>query len=168
MALTGTEPGEGTRMLQAFRLDTASDNTSVAIESSSATLEYSANLTSLAPTQIPTDDAEITVDWSAMTVNALGNEFEPRLITEVMVARYSLTPAEMEAQFLDLELIADDMWRGEVPAGTSTLLSSLTNEAGEAFTGIDDTSTWIVALRCGRCANPAPWYLSILEPCPVP
>jgi len=44
-------------------------------------------------------------------------------------------------------------------------LSTFTNESGQPFTGIDDTGTWVLALSCGDCRNPAPWYLTILEPC---
>ena len=36
---------------------------------------------------------------------------------------------------------------------------------GKAFTGISTSGTWIVALRCGSCRNPAPWYLTVLKPC---
>lgn len=165
MAVTGTTAGEGTRMMKSFRLDPASENTEVVIDSDSTSLEYSVDLTSLTATQIPPNEAEIAVDWADMTVNAMGHEFTPTSIDEVLVARYSLTPEEMEAEFLSLDRIADEIWRGSVPSGTSTVLSSLKNDAGEPFSGIDDTGTWIVALVCGGCANPAPWYLSILKPC---
>lgn len=165
MAVNGTTAGKGTRMLQSFRLDSSSDNTSVTLDSSSTKLDYTVDLQSLQPTGLPAGRADMAIDWSGMTVNALGNDFVPTSIDEVLVARYSLTPEQMEAQFLDLDLIADEMWRGEVSSGTSLALSSLKNADGEAFTGIDDNGTWIVALRCGGCANPAPWYLSTLETC---
>jgi hypothetical protein len=68
-----------------------------------------------------------------------------------------------------LELITDDMWTIYLSAGQSVNLSRLNSEpdkSGEFFPGIDDTGTWIVALKCGSCASPAPWFLSILQSCP--
>lgn len=168
MAVSGTTAGKGTRMMQSFRLDPSSENTAVSLDSNSTQLDYSVDLKSLEPTQIPAGQAEIAIDWSSMTVNALGNDFVPTSIDEVLVARYSLSLDEMQAKFLDLDSIADETWRGKVPSGTSVALSSLTNADGEPFAGIDDSGTWIVALRCGSCANPAPWYLSTLKTCSAP
>jgi hypothetical protein len=69
--------------------------------------------------------------------------------------------------FLDLELISTGMWRGLVQSGEKLSLTALQDANGQPFTGIDGTGTWILALNCGdRCANPAPWYLTILKPCP--
>jgi hypothetical protein len=165
MAVTGTTAGEGTRMIQSFRLSADSTNTHVALENDSTGLDFSVDLESLEPVVLPRDEAGVTVDWTDMTVNALGGAFIPTSITEVLVAHYSETPAELEAQFLDLDLIAQDLWRTDVPSGTSLDLSLLSNAAGSNFSGINDEGTWIVALICGSCANPAPWYISRLETC---
>lgn len=165
MAAQGTTPGEGTQMIASFRLDPETDNTLVEMTSESTILDFSADLSSLEPQRIPAGEADINLEWGNIAMNAMGQEFVARSIGEVMVAKYSLTPQELEEQFLDLELIADDIWRGEVTVGTDLTLSELTNDAGEAFTGIDDEGTWIVALVCSTCANPAPWYISILETC---
>lgn len=163
MTVTGTTAGEGTRMIQGFRVDPESDNTTVDVTADSTALDYTVDLTSLTPTAIPAGETAITLDWSGMTTTALGTEFN-KPITDALVARYSLDVAELEANFLDLELIADEIFRAEVPSGTTIDFADLTNDAGEAFAGIDDQDTWIVALFCGSCANPAPWYLSVLNP----
>jgi hypothetical protein len=165
MAVTGTTAGQGTRMIQSFALDPTSENTHVAMDGTSTGLTYTADLHSLTKTHIPVGTAAITMDWEYMTTNSLGNEFIVTNITEALVARYAQPPEQLEAEFLDLELIADEMYRGEVPFGASVSLSELTDEAGQPFTGIDDNGTWIVALFCGSCANPAPWYLSVLSAC---
>ena len=99
-------------------------------------------------------------------MNALGDDFIPSVIAEVVVAHYDESVAELERQFLDLELIAEGIWRYDVPAETSVELSSLRDEAGQPFPGIDGNGTWLVALMCGDfCRNPAPWYLTVLVPC---
>ena len=165
MVASGTTIGKGTRMIQAFKLDPASTNTAVAVKDDSTMLEYSVDMEALTPTLVPASTAALTVDWSDMTVNGLGNEFQTTKITRVVLGRYTETPAELEANFLDLELIAEEIYRGDVRAGTDIDLSTLMSESGQAFAGIDATSTWVLTLICGDCYNPAPWYLTLLKPC---
>ncbi len=165
IASTGTVAGEGTRMIQAFKLDPSSTTTEIVMNDQSTELTYTADLQSLTPTQVPVGVAGLTIDWSDIELNAMGHTFSPTKIAEVQVARFEESPAELEGKFLDLELIATDMYRAEVPAGTSFEMSALVNDAGQAFAGIDGTGTWIVALICGACRNPAPWYISTLTPC---
>lgn len=168
MASTGTTPGKGTRMIQSFRLDESSTNTHVALNSDSTALQYEVDLTSLQPVEVPTAEAGITIDWAGMTANAMGAEFDPTAITEVIVARYSIDAAELEAQFLDIELIADELYRGNVVSGSSFALADTTSSSGAAFSGIDDGGNWLVALMCGTCTNPAPWFITSLRPCATP
>lgn len=165
MAASGTVLGEGTRMIQAFRLDPSSTNTEVALDAESTQLSYEADLTSLVPVQVPAGATSVTLDWSALQINAFGSEFYASAITDVVVARYSLGPGELEDQLLRLETIHQGLWRKDVTSGSSVDLATLTDDSGAPFPGIDADSTWVVALICGSCTNPAPWYLSLLEPC---
>ncbi len=164
MLATGEELGQGTRMIQSFKLDPASTNTTVTIDSTSTVLDYSVDLHSLTPTMVPAGTPALSIDWTGLTTNGLGKPFN-KPITRARIGRYTQTPAEMEAQFLDLDMIADKMWSADVPGGMTMDLSQLTDDMGQPFPGIDASYTWIVALDCGSCANPAPWYLSLLEPC---
>jgi hypothetical protein len=162
---TGEVAGRGSRMLKSFRLDPAATSTKVVMDNSSTNLTYDADLTSLRPMAVPAATTNISIAWANIAVNAMGREFVPNRIEEVMVAKYSLSPTELETKFLDLETIADEMYRGEVASGTNLDLSTLKTDTGQSFTGIDSSGTWIVALVCGNCMNPAPWYISILTPC---
>lgn len=167
VAASSTEIGQGARMLKTFRLDPTSTNTTVALDTTSATLFHDAKITTAQTTPVPAGTANLYVDWSQLTTNAFGRDFGDATITEVMVARFEETPAELEADFLDLELNAEETYRGAVTEGESLVLTNLTNAAtGAPFAGIDATSTWILALRCGLCMNPAPWYLTVLSACP--
>lgn len=170
MVADGTALGKGTRMIHGFQLDASSTNTDVVIDSSSTSLSMTANLHDLTSPTVPVGTPAITVDWTNMQTTAAGLTFEPTLITQIRVGQYSLTPTDMEAQetFLNLDTKADVMYRAEVTAGTSFDLSMTKDDAGNAFPGIDATHTWIVALNCGACANPAPWYLTVLKPCSSP
>ncbi len=165
MAATGSTLGEGTKMIQSFQVDPNSTNTSVTMTTDSTQLTYTADLHSLTPTEIPAGQAGITLDWSQMTKNALGNDFVLSNITRALVGQYTQTPTELETQFLDLELIPTKLYEGDIVTGTTVNFSSLKTDNSEPFQGIDDTGTWLVALQCGGCRNPAPWYLTILKPC---
>lgn len=164
-----TEPAHGVRMVQALQLDPNSITTDVVITNNSSGLTYETDLTAVVPVQLPLGNANITTDWSQIQMggmNGLGDVWEERSVDEVMVGHYSLTPAELTEQFLGLENIADELYRGPVTAGAKLNLNTLVEEtSGVAFPGIDATGTWILALNCTQCSNPAPWYLTILTPC---
>ena len=165
MATTGSVIGQDTRMIQSFQLDPSSSNTTVKMTSTSTKLTYAVDLRSLTPTVIPAGQPAITLDWSQMTINALGSPFDSNNISKAMVGHYTQTLSELERAFPNLELLASELYQGDIPVGTSSDFSLLKSTAGQRFSGIDGTGTWIVALQCGGCVSPAPWYLSILKPC---
>lgn len=167
VAQTGTDVGTGQiHMLQSFELDPSSSNTTVKLTNSSTTLTYKADLHSLHPTGVPANTAALSLDWSMMKTNALGTTFTPTNIARAIVGHYTQTPAQIETQFLDIDTIAQDLYQADIPFGTVLDFTTLTDAAGNSFQGIDSTGTWLVALICTTCRNPAPWYLTILEPNP--
>ena len=170
MVAEGTVFGKGTKMLAFFQPDPEEANTEIRLTDSSAALDYSVDLTSLSPIAIPPGTPDIVLDWtdedSALGTNAMGAEWIANRITDVKIAHYrSLDIADLKDRFVDMELIADEMWTAFLSAGQRVNLATLTNEEGEAFAGIDDTGTWVISLICGRCTHPSPWFLSVLRPC---
>jgi hypothetical protein len=164
------DPGKGVRMVQALQLDANSINTEVVISNDSSDLTYQTDLTAVVPVQVPAVTANITVDWESMQLgglNALGDEWKKSSVNEVMIGHYMLTPQQLTEQFLGLENIASELYQGAVTAGAKLNLTGLTEAtSGAAFAGIDGTGTWILTLNCNECSNPAPWFLTILQPCP--
>ena len=160
--------GSGIRMLQSFELDPSSSNTTVTMTNSSTTLTYSANLHSLHPTGVPAGKANLTLDWGQIQTNALGQPFEPTAIANAIVGHYTQTPAELETKFLDLQTIATQLYKAEIPYGSVLDFTTLKDDAGNSFTGVDSNGTWLVALICTNCRNPAPYYLTVLEPATQP
>jgi len=161
----GTELGRQIKMLQAFNLDASSSVTNVAITNDSTKLTYTANLHSLTITGVPAGTPALTLDWSQMTTNALGRPFMSGYVTDAVVGHYTQTPAELETQFLDLDRIATATYRAQIPPGSTLDFTTLKDEHGVSFPGIDGSGTWLVGLTCGNCRNPAPWYMTILKPC---
>jgi hypothetical protein len=184
MPSEGTNPGAGSRMIQVFTVDPMEANTTIALKPNtklpagmnghdggttgpSMSVTYDVDLTSLTPVMVPAAKADLSIDWAEIMTNGLDREWLKQSIYMVSVGHYTQTLAELETQFLDLETIADKMYSKIVLADEPMPLSSLTDEGGNAFTGIDATGTWVLALFCDPryCGNPAPWYLTVLKPC---
>jgi hypothetical protein len=168
VAASGTSIGKNSRMLGFFHLDAAAPGTSVALNDNSMKLNFTTNLAHIMPVPIAAGTGAFNVSWEYMTQNALKNEFVLTQITEVMVGHYSnMTRPQLDDQFLNLREIASDTWSGEVTSGVTMDLSTLLNsKTGAAFTGVDNTGVWILALFCTKgCTNPAPWSITILQAC---
>ena len=168
VAQTGPNLGSDIRMLQQFQLDDSSSNTSVTLSNSSTTLTYTANLHSAPPTGVPSGVAGLSLDWSQIQTNALGNPFDPTSITSANVGHYKQSLSQLETQFLDLQTIAEEFYTVDIPSGTTLDFTTLKDSNNNAFTGVTSDGVWLVALQCGNCQNPAPWYLTVLEPVPQP
>jgi hypothetical protein len=161
----GMDLGREIKMLQAFNLDASSTVTNVALTDNSTKLTYSANLHALTITGVPAGTPALTLDWSQMKTNALGATFKDAYVTSAVVGHFTQTPAELEARFLDLDGLATTTYRADIGAGSVLDFTTLRDENGASFPGVDDSGTWMVGLICGNCRNPAPWYMTILKPC---
>ncbi|MBN2577117.1 MAG: hypothetical protein JXP73_21320 [Deltaproteobacteria bacterium] len=172
---SGTEVGQGIRKIQAFQLDPGSSNTDVKATNDSVKLTWSANLRDLTPTGLPAGEAAVTLDWGDMTTNAMNRDFDPTQITRAFIGRYDEGSGQLEKSMIDyvelsasgVQLVAPELYMKDIEIGTSVDLSTMKTKSGDkAFAGINESGTWLVALTCGVCRNPAPWYLSILKVCP--
>jgi len=166
IAATGSQLGAGTRMIQSFVLNNSSSNDTVKIKDDSTMLQFTANLHQLTPTNIPSGQSGVSLDWGKMKTNAMGRTFDTTQITHALVGKYSQSISDLESnQFLNLEMIADELYEGDIASGTVVDFSKLKDSSGKSFSGIDGNGTWLIALICGMCHNPAPWYLTVLKPC---
>ncbi len=154
------------KMVKFFTLNLNSQNTKVVIDDNSAVLRWTADLRSLKRIPTAIGNPNISLEWSNVYFNGLGNLFIPTQITRVVAAHYPMNVCALERDFLHLETI-HDAWYEVVwtESYDSVDLSQLKDAAGNAFPGITDDGTWIAALFCGECNNPAPWFLTILQPC---
>jgi len=169
IAANGTTPGKESRMIKFFHIDPNVSETTVALTDNSMSMTWQTNLVTTLPVPVPTGMPNIVIDWEYMTNNAVGNEFIPTQITEAMVAHYpNLTRKQLDDQFLDLRELASEKWSGEIEAGFSIDLSTLVDENdAPTFAGIDHTGVWLAAIFCTKtCNNPAPWAITVLQPCP--
>ncbi len=155
---SGGQLGSGTRMLSFLTPTVDSEVTEVSVEDGCGVLDFHADLTSLEPVQL---DAEgpWEIDWSTLTRTGIGNELGLADIDGLSLAFYAgQSRAEVAERFLDLAVIADVFL--EMPI-SGTLGVELADVAG--FDGPTGDGTWLLALTCSRCANPAPLFLTALE-----
>jgi len=168
VAASGTTIGKNSRMIGFFHLDANAPGTSVMLNDNSMDLQYTTDLAQIMPVPVQAGTGALTATWDYMNKNALGNDFILTQITEVMIGHYAnMTRPQLDDQFLDLRTIATETWSGEVESGISMDLSTLKSDlTGAPFTGVDNTGVWIMALFCTKgCTIPAPWSISILQPC---
>jgi hypothetical protein len=168
--------GQGVRMITQFKLSDTATETKVVIRDDATQLTASANLHDLKPTYLPAATPGVTVDWTTPPpLTGLGRDFNATSVTEVFVGHYSQSVAELETQhgFLHLKDTALAQWRGAITQGTTLNLSTLQPKDAKghpdpskpAFPGIDNSGVWLLGLVCGTCANPAPYYLTVLKTC---
>jgi len=163
MFTTGTEVTQGARMFHFMEPLDAETNNTVTVESGCGVLDAQVDLQTLTSAQIATE-GPWTVDWSNLTLDGRGSELTLSSIDGVMLGHYTgQTIEEMEGQVLDLEYIADTLWTADVKSGTSIALTELESETGK-FSALSADGIWILALTCSSCSNPAPLFLTLLEP----
>jgi hypothetical protein len=160
----GSTPGQGTLQIHLVEPLEAETNTDVIVTSTSTVLDFDVDLHSLTP--VPTPPATpLTVDWSGVTTDGRGAELDVSDIDRVKVAWFSDTSfADLEPTFLDVEYDADRIWALELESGSSADLSLLTGD--EPFDGVSADGTWVLALQCSTCSNPAPLVFTQLLACP--
>jgi hypothetical protein len=153
-----------TRMFTFVRPTETSTNHALSLSSDSATLAFSADLASLNDFSFAGSFAPYTVDWSGLEHHANGNEIELDRLDQLTLARYDgKTVADLEDQFLDIELIANETYTADVYGMTSVDLSALVSTGGAAFTDFTPDSLWLMVLRCTACTNPAPPFVTVIQ-----
>ncbi len=150
------------RMLTFFDPTADETNTTVELTADSALLEFDADLSSGGVIEVPAG-RDYNISWLSLTTDGQGNAFSLSNIDFLMLARYELSVDEMEQQFLDLQIIPDEMYTADIGGVGEFELIGATDEAGNAFAGFEGEGLWLLGLFCTTCANPAPLYLAVIE-----
>jgi hypothetical protein len=141
-----------------------SDVDTVELQDDCDVVDFSWDLHSLTKPVVDSTATSWTVDWDSVLYTGHGDFFKPSDVDTIMVARYdTLTPTDLEAQFLDLELISDGLWTEFTDGSGTASLGGLVDASGSPFPGFTPGPTWILALRCDTCKNPAPLFLTVLD-----
>ncbi len=159
----GSGPGVDARIIKAFRPTVGEVNSTVTLDDTSTSLTASATFGS--PLSVPAGVSDVSFDYGQLMTRSFGGEFRSEVF-EIIVGKYPLG-TDLAAGILDIDYVYDKFWRGPGPGvGTSINLSSLKDEAGEAFPGVDASAEYLVGVTCPGCTNPSPWFLTPLQVCP--
>jgi hypothetical protein len=160
----GTTPGQNIVSMDFLEPSSGSDVTSVSFGPACATLDFSADLVGATPISMKSGGSSWMVDWGNLTVNGLGNAIQLANIDRMLIGYYEgRSVADVEASFLDLEIVATDLYE----IGGEALFNTFEVDLAEAdgFAGFDKTDgTWVLALMCTTCSNPAPLFATVIEP----
>jgi hypothetical protein len=160
----GDEPGQNTLSMDFLAPTVGSEATEVAVDDACGTLDFAADLSSLETIAPKAGGSSWMVDWGGLTVTGLGNPITLSKIDRLMLGHYAeLSVAELEADFLDLELVADELYYLDIAGMLDADLALATGDGG-GFTGFTEGGTWVLALMCSSCSNPAPLFLTVIEP----
>jgi hypothetical protein len=136
----------------------------VRIDSDTSALDATVDFLSLRSVLVPEGEPAVTVGWSALTRDGLGNDLSLQMLDEVFVGRYDLSRGALEARVFDLESLAVESWEAPIAGQLSVRLDTLAGD--RPFPGADAESTWLLALRCSTCTNPTPRFVTFLEGAP--
>ncbi|MDP2313792.1 MAG: hypothetical protein Q8P41_12865 [Pseudomonadota bacterium] len=153
------EPGADAMMFLEANATTAAVEARLADTTSALSVEV--DLDSLTPLVIPAGDPTVTVDWAGLTRDGLGDPLDHATLDELWVARFVETPEELAEDVFSLEERAQVSWTLDVAGYDGASLADLEGEA--PFAGIDRSGTWLMALRCRTCTNPAPRFVTLLK-----
>lgn len=152
----------GYRGLGFFVVDDASDNHTIELTPDSADLEYTVDISGA--TKIPVGEADSHyADWTLLTTDSSGAEIRLADLDQLMLAHYTQDLSELEADFLNIETLADEMYLQDISGLPGFELYDLVSESGDSFGGFTADGTWLIALRCTTCINPAPPFLGVFE-----
>ncbi len=161
---TGTGVGVGSRMM-AFLEPTEGGPTTATVRDGCSVLDHTVEFETLEPIEVSLDGPWV-VDWSDLTVTGQGGPLIPTRVDSLKLARFeTLTLADLEEQFLDLDTVATQQWSAPHPSSTVDDLSVMVDVIdGSPFPGFHDDGVWILALMCDSCPVPAPLALTVLTP----
>lgn len=152
------------RMFDFFRPVIGASSAPITLTSDSAELSYTVDLEAGVPVPLLAD-GRVRVDWSALTTGPSGLPIDLPDIDTLMIARYDEPIYLLEEDFLHVDSLAEQIWTADVEGWGDWYLDELEDADGEAFPGFTaESGTWLTALRCSTCLNPAPPFLGVVEP----
>ena len=165
---TGTTPMVGSRSMLFLAPTSASTVTAVDAVDMCAANAFNYLATFGQPMPISrTDSSKWRLDWSQITRDSWGNPVSFPKIDGVQVGFYrNLTVADLQARFIDIDLIATVVYDVPVTLGAKEvdLANGTLRGTGETFPGFTADGVWAVAVRCSKCQVPEPVVFTVLQP----
>jgi hypothetical protein len=158
------DPGVGSRGLLILRPTEGSKTTSVSMTDQCGILEFHADLSS-GNSQAVCEKGTTKVDWSEVDTNGIGAPFSPSTVNQLLLAHYDdLTADDLEAEFFDLQLLADKMWIMPLTGDVKANLEDAETDGGDKFDAFGTSGIYLLGLSDVKSPNPAPKFLTVLTP----
>jgi hypothetical protein len=155
----GTDGEDGSRTAFFGEPLDSSSNTTASVTDDISSLTIDVDLHSLSALGLAAGETP-TLDWSATTIDGLGNELFHEKIDLLEVGYYDLTVTEVEDNFFDLRTLATSTWTMDIEGETTADLALL--EGDVPFTGVNAEGTWLAVWWCTSCENPVPKIITRL------
>lgn len=132
----------------------------VALTDASTRLEVEVDLHSAAPI-VMASGGDPLLDWGGLTSDGQGNPLSVQTIDHLMLARYEASIEELEDRVFDLQRIPDERYDLAVSGRTTARLSELLGASDQP--PLSTEGTWLLALECSLCSNPAPKFVARVQ-----
>jgi hypothetical protein len=164
---TGDTLGVGGRTMAFLEPRDDATTTEVSFPEGCGLLAIEPDLHSLTP-PVVRRDGPWNMDWSGLLHDGQGLDLVRSDIDTATLGWYpGYTTADLEADFFDVELNAELSWAVHLTGGQTIELQYLVDADLQPFPGFgvgEGEGVWLFALRCSLCPNPAPVFLTVLDP----
>jgi hypothetical protein len=160
-------PGIGARSMVFVTPKASGGETTVNIPNGCGLLDFKANMHTL--TKVPVSkQGPWVVDWSQVSKDSENKDINLPESFDLILAFYeNKSVTDIESDFFNVDRIATKLWRvTNITIGTTSKSLGLAQDAqGNLFTGFESLNgVWAVGLQCPGCQNPAPMFLTVLDP----
>ncbi len=136
--------------------------TEVVIDDATSTITANVDFHSLQPLVLSqSTESPHTLNWGRLETDGIGNALATHTLSRMLIARYDQPVKNLETQVFDLETIAVETWNVPISGQQELNLDDVLGE--NAALRIAPDETWLLALYCDSCANPAPKFVTTLQ-----
>ena len=141
-------------------LDAESSQSLVIVDDRSSLLFADVDFSSLARVDVQANVGTLVLDWQAISVDGLGNPLAMPSVTALFLGRFTESREQLENNVFDLDATAAESWTMRLGGSSWANLDSLAGAT--PFEGVTSEGTWLLALSCTECLNPAPRVVTFL------
>ena len=166
LSVMNTPGGRWDILMSSFVVaETSSTNTEILVGDDSAELEFNAHLSNLEHLGTVAGAANYTVDWSGMTTDVYGHDFDTLQGDRLLVGKVDVASvSDIEALFLRLDTEAEKLYYLDTYGITYIDdLHAATADDGTTFPGFDTSGIWLLGIECTTCTSPAPLWLTVVD-----
>ena len=132
----------------------------IVLDNDTSNLDVDMDFASLEEVFVQTGERGLVLDWSAVSSDGLGNPLAFPTVTDLFLGHFSEQRADLQTSVFDLEATADASWTMRLGGSSWANLDALRGDT--EFAGVSDEGTWLLALSCSQCMNPAPRLVTFL------